>query len=84
MQKFYFTYGSSSKFPYQDGWTEVIAKNKKDAIELFHRVHPRTNGWINCAFLYSEEDFMKTEMYLLGSFGVYAHEIITEGGVTKT
>ena len=26
MAKFYFTYGDNPAFPYQDGWTEVIAE----------------------------------------------------------
>lgn len=80
MAKFYFTYGSGSAFPYQDGWTEVFAENRSFAIMAFERFHPKRPGspFINCAIIYSERDWEKTQMAARGTnFGHGCHERIT-------
>lgn len=64
MQTFYFTYGTADYFPYYGGWTKVIAPNRRVAEDLFRAVHPdRTPGLLLCANVYTEEEFMATEMY---------------------
>jgi len=58
MANFYFTYGTSSQFPFRRGWTRVEAENLDQAIEAFRAIHPDRNpGLINCAFYYTEEQF---------------------------
>lgn len=80
MAKFYFTYGDSPAFPYQNGWTEVIAENRQFAIMAFERFHRKRPGssFINCALIYSERDWEKTYMAAAGeNFGHGCHERIT-------
>jgi hypothetical protein len=76
-QKFYFTYGTSETQPFYGGWTEVIAEDFDQAIERFYTKHPmKTPGIINCAFMYTEEEFKKTDMFKKGNIGCRCHEII--------
>lgn len=64
MNKFYFTFGPSLTFPFQNGWVEVQAPTKKAAIQVFNAYYPeRHEGCVNCAFIYTEEEFKKTIMY---------------------
>lgn len=77
MQKYYFTYGSSENFPYQNGWTEVYAENMKQAESLFKAIHPdKIPGIINCAWVYTQKDFESFNYFKSGNFGVRCHEII--------
>ncbi len=81
MPKFYFTYGTDGTQPFIGGWTEVEAPDGAIAGNLFRAVHPdKTPGILNCAWVYSEERFLQTEM-AKGNFGVCCHEKIT---VTRT
>lgn len=74
--KFYFTYSLHGQ-PYVGGWTEVEAPDKHMACEAFRLYHPdKTEGILNCAGIYSEERFMKTEMYRSGNFKRRCHETI--------
>ena len=60
-QNFYFTYGTSTSFPFQNGYTKVIAQTRATAIRLFQMIHPnQTENVINCAFIYSEKEFENT------------------------
>ena len=69
-QKFYFTYGTDNKMPFIGGWTEVTAPNRDMAIAIFRAAHPdRTPNIVNCSFIYSEDDFVKTSMYKRGNYG---------------
>lgn len=80
MSKFYFTYGDSPAFPYQNGWTEVFAENKSFAIMAFERFHPKRPGssFINCAIIYTEREWERTMMAAAGeNFGHGCHERIT-------
>ena len=77
--KFYFTYGSDERFPYQNGWTEVDAPDKSTACAAFRHYHPDRDPEIpclNCAEVYTES-FAET----LVPFGVNhegrCHERIT-------
>lgn len=75
--KYYFTYGSNETQPFIGGWTVVNASNYNEAIEKFILVHPLTkDGFINCAFVYTEEKFVKTRMYNVGNFGRFEQEVI--------
>ena len=63
MQKYYFTFGTDPKFPYQRGWVEVEAHDKNQACNIFRAYFPdRTKNIINCAFVYSENEWKKTKM----------------------
>lgn len=77
MSKFYFTYGTDKRYPFQGGWTEVEAGDADEACRIFRSFHPdRTKGIVNCAFIYSEEQFLQTEMYRSGNFDRYCHEVL--------
>ena len=78
MEKFYFTYGQSESFPFQDGWTEVYAENMGQAQALFRAVHPdKIPGILNCSFTYTEKQFEKGDIYKKGhNYGKACHEVI--------
>ena len=78
MAKFYFTYGSDEKFPYQYGWTEIEAPDIDTAIAAFRIYHPdRHQNTINCSFWYTEERFKKSNMAEIKIPGNFCHERIT-------
>lgn len=79
MAKFYFTYGSDERFPFQYGWTEIEAPNVETACDIFQAVHPNRPGssCLNCADYYSEAAFEKTEMARSGNGHRFCHERIT-------
>ena len=78
MNNYYFTYGSEGQ-PFVGGWTRVIACNIHDAVDLFRKVHPdKTEGLLNCADYYTENQFYKTEMHLSGNLGSYEREVIVK------
>lgn len=80
MAKFYFTYGESPAFPFQNGWTEVIAEDRKWAVLAFEKFHPKRPGstYVNCALIYSEREWWKTQMAAMGeNFGHGCHDRIT-------
>lgn len=53
--KFYYTFGSATYYPYCRGYVIVIAKDRKEADEKFRKKYPDRNaGILNCAFVYSE------------------------------
>lgn len=77
MKKFYFTYAQTGH-PFAGGWTEIEAPDMSTACTLFRRYHPdKTEGLLNCAFVYEESEFMKTPMYKESNFGEKCHEKIT-------
>ena len=60
MKKFYFTFGSDEKFPYQNGYIVIIAEKYQDAIEKFKNTYPsRTPGdtTLNYSFDYNEVEW---------------------------
>lgn len=58
MQSFYFTYGTDGTQPFRGGWTQVKAESLEQACALFRAVHPdKTPGLLNCAGVYTEEQF---------------------------
>lgn len=76
--KYYFTYGGEgTNQPFVGGWTVVHACGINEAIKRFCRIHPKTtDGFINCAFIYDEEEFAKSNMLENGNFGRFEHEVI--------
>lgn len=76
MSRFYFTY-SSYGHPFDGGWTEVEAPDGHAACAAFRAYHPdKTEGVLNCAGVYSEQQFQKTNMPHYGNFGYFCREII--------
>lgn len=74
---FFFTFGSKEVYPYEGGWVEVYAKDKKETSEKFSCKYPdRKNGLLNCACVYSKEEFFKNGMGTGGNRGYYCHDII--------
>lgn len=64
MPRWFFTFGSDPLYPFQGGWVEIEAPTLTQAIKVFQAYWPdRTPGLVNCAFMYSEEDFSETDMY---------------------
>jgi hypothetical protein len=78
MPKFYFTYGPDKHFPYQDGWTEVDAPDITTAHNLFRAIHPsKEQTSMNCAFIYTEDEWSRISMSIKGNFGKFCHEKIS-------
>ena len=77
MNKFYFTYGTDEGYPFEGGWTMVIAPDEAAAVQVFRIYHPNREGsdFVNCACIYGET-FEQSESYKTGNFGGYCHEII--------
>jgi hypothetical protein len=80
MKKWFFTFGTDSKFPYQNGWIEIHADSINEALAKFETrfgdkafVRP---GIYNYAFDYTEERFIQTGMFKGGNFGFRCHEVI--------
>lgn len=77
MARFYFTYGISGH-PFMGGWTVVFADDIDAACLAFRAYHPdKIEGVLNCAFVYDNEQFEKTEMPQKGNFGYRCREVIT-------
>lgn len=79
MKKFYYTYGTSPTQPFEGGWTEVIAQDRRQADLLFMAMHPCTEtspNTLRCAFVYEGDDFIDTYMYKHGNFGKRCVECI--------
>ena len=77
MERYYFTFGSDERFPYRYGWVEVDAPDEHKARQIFSLYYPnRADGCLNCAFVYSEEEFVKTVMFK-GTYGDRCHARIS-------
>jgi hypothetical protein len=69
-QKYFFTYGSWENYPFHAGWTEIVARGFEQAIAIFRAAHPdKSEGTVNCAFIYDEETFKRTNMMEYGNLG---------------
>ncbi len=75
---YYFTYGTDKRYPYQLGWTRVVAPSYEAAIAAFKAYHPNRDGsnLINCASIYTENQFNATSLPFEGNGGIYEHEYI--------
>ena len=55
IRKYYFTFGSDERFPYQNGYLVIYAKDMSEAVRMFRDKYPdRNEGIINCSFYYSQ------------------------------
>lgn len=56
MNKYFYTFGSWSGYPHQNGWVEIHANTRQEANEKFRARYPdlRKNV-MNYAFCYTEE-----------------------------
>ena len=80
MEKFYFTYGSDERFPYQYGWTEIEAPDMATACAAFRHFHPDRDPeapCFNCAAIYPEAEFQNTGMYVQANYHDRCRERIT-------
>lgn len=77
MEKFYFTYGIEGH-PFCGGWTVVTAPDMDSAVDIFKIFHPSKHGdLVNCAGIYTEKYFCKTDMSRTGNMGAFAVEEIS-------
>lgn len=78
MKKFYFTYGTDLKYPFQGGWSLIYAPDLRSAQQIFKAVHPNREGsdCLNCADYYTAEQFMQTDAFREGNRGAKCHEVI--------
>ena len=54
-RNFYFTFGSSKRFPYQNGYLIVQASSIQQAIALFRVYYPDFHeGTVNCSDYYNQ------------------------------
>lgn len=57
---FFFTFGSSNTFPYQNGYVKVIGESRDDAVAKFRKIYPDINeNTVNCAFIYTQEEWLE-------------------------
>lgn len=80
-KKFYFTFGTDPQFPFYKGWVEVFAEDRSQAAKIFNsHFPPRQEGIVNCAFIYPQEEFEKTDMFTNRSWGG-CHQILSANKV---
>ena len=74
MSKFYFTFGSHSQYPYQNGYIIIEADSLTQATEYFKILFPNPDKpyLLRCAFYYNEKQWEKaTENHLMKYYGTY-------------
>lgn len=78
MEKFYFTYGTDLKYPFQGGWSLIYAPDLRSAQQIFKAIHPNREGsdCLNCADFYTAEQFVQTDAFYEGNLGARCHEVI--------
>ena len=79
LKKFYFTFGTSCRYPFKGGWVLVWAADINHAADLFREKYPnRTDSnCLNCADYYDEKHFTMGES---GNLGAYCHDVIMPEG----
>ena len=77
-QSFIYTFGSSDSFPHHGGWVEVQAQDRATADEIFRSRYPdRTPGTLNCASIYTQEEFQSIwDKYYKGTDWDVCHQIL--------
>ena len=64
MEKYYFTFGSWEKFPYQNTYLIVVASSYKDAVKGFREKHPDiTPNCMNYSDCYSEKEWERVRQH---------------------
>lgn len=78
MRRFFFTFSAEgSGQAFVGGWVEIYAEDRDAATEVFRKYYPDTEeGYLNCAEIYSEAEFIRTKMYLNGNYGEKCHDIL--------
>lgn len=62
MNKYFYTFGSDSDFPYQNGWIEIHAESWTKAHEKFRNRFPdRHPNCLNCSFFYDEKHWYEMD-----------------------
>lgn len=70
MEKLYFTFGSSPKFPYgRDDYLVIYGTSKKDCTDTFTKYYPKRPGsdCINCSDYYTQEKWNEEQPSLYGN-----------------
>lgn len=84
MPRFFFTYGNAPSYPFQGGWTEVVAPDRFAALAAFRAIHENIAERItNCCSVYTEGQFEDYGFEKSGNLGAYCHEVITLSVVRK-
>lgn len=69
LQNFYFTFGSSPSFPFQEGYIIIKATTRDEAVDRFRHDYPdKNNSCVNCSFIYDETEWKE------GNIGRYYKE----------
>ena len=57
MNRYYFTFGTDERYPFQLGYLIIEARDRHAAREIFKAYFPNRKGsdLLNCASVYSEE-----------------------------
>lgn len=64
MEKYYFTFGSWEKFPYQNTYLTVVASGYEDAVKTFREKYPDiTPNCLNCSDCYGEKEWERVGQY---------------------
>ena len=64
-ESFYFTFGTSEDFPFQNGYIIIYATDISIANQEFNRLYPNEKNpdLLNCSEVYSKEDWNKLELF---------------------
>lgn len=65
MNAYYYTFGTSPMFPYYGGWVKVYAETQAEADQKFRAKFPDRpghEGILNCAFVYTQEEWAKKKL----------------------
>lgn len=59
----FFTFGTDEQFPYKDCYIVIEGKSMESCINTFRKFFPdKSKGTVNCAFIYNESEWDRTEM----------------------
>lgn len=74
MNRFYFTFGSDERFPFQGGWVEILAATMSGAVKVFDAYFPNRFGNTSLyTARFDEEVFLGTGFPDKGVSGAYCH-----------
>ena len=78
LRYYYFTFGTDPDYPFAGGWVTVAAPSRQAAVQIFLLYYPNETGAdvLNCADVYTEEEFKETGMEETGNFGAFCHAVI--------
>jgi len=82
-QMFYFTFGNSGKQVFEGGWVRIKALTFGEAVEKFkarYGERAMRDNFVNCASMYTEEEFKQTGMAEKGNLGGFEQDYIEIGG----